>query len=110
MNINYIIEKYNAGISGIEIAKKLNVKPYVIYRILNKHNVKTRSNKVNSRKFYCDENSFSEINSEESAYWLGFMYADGYVTKEGYVGLALSIIDKDHLEKFNNFFEIKLSY
>lgn len=105
MNINYIIEKYNSGISGIEIAKELNVKPYAIYRILNKHNVKTRSNKINSRRFYCNENSFSEINSEESAYWLGFMYADGYVTKNGYVGLSLSIIDKSHLEKFNNFLE-----
>lgn len=33
------------------------------------------------------------------------MYADGYVTKNGYVGLSLSIIDKSHLEKFNNFLE-----
>lgn len=103
MNINYIIEKYNSGISGIEIAKELNVKPYVIYRILNKNNIKVRSNKINSRRFYCNENSFSEVNSEESAYWLGFMYADGYVTKNGYVGLSLFIIDKSHLEKFNIF-------
>lgn len=105
MDINYIIEKYNSGVSGIEIAKELNVKLYVIYRILNKNNIKVRSNKINSRRFYCNENSFSEVNSEESAYWLGFMYADGYVTKNGYVGLSLSIIDKSHLEKFNNFLE-----
>ena len=61
-----------------------------------------RSNKQNSRKFTVNHNYFSNINTEQKAYWLGFIYADGYIsrTKYGkYFGIALSEKDLNHLEK-----------
>ena len=57
-------------------------------------------------------NLFENINSEESAYWLGFIYADGYIlvnTKDknhcNYeLGIELQKGDIHHLEKFNSIF------
>ena len=42
---------------------------------------------------------FSEIDIEEKAYWLGFIYADGYVTGSK-LGIAIANLDRMHLEKF----------
>jgi hypothetical protein len=44
---------------------------------------------------------FDLINSEEKAYWLGFLYADGNLAKSRwYTSLMLSKKDEAHLEKF----------
>lgn len=68
-----------------------------------------RSNKQNSRKYTLNENFFETIDTEAKAYWLGFMYADGYVThsKRGQkaVGIALGRKDKEHLERFREALE-----
>lgn len=51
-------------------------------------------------------NAFSKINSEESAYWLGFMYADGYIeSKRNGVGLGVAIKDVEHMDKFCDFLQ-----
>lgn len=52
---------------------------------------------------------FKEINTEEKAYWLGFIYADGYVVynkEQGNyeLGIEISEVDKEHLNKFNKCF------
>lgn len=47
---------------------------------------------------------FENIDTEEKAYWLGFLYADGYVSaKEDKIELCLAEKDFHHLEKFKNF-------
>ena len=49
---------------------------------------------------------FDSINTEEKAYWLGFLYADGCIFKHGNsykLQLALSSKDEDHVIKFTNF-------
>lgn len=96
-------EEYLKGISGLKLGQKYNVNDKYFYRRFKKLGLKVRSNKENSRKYHFDENYFEEINTEDKAYWLGFIYADGYVkTKDNILGIALSIKDKKHLEKFNN--------
>ena len=51
-------------------------------------------------------NAFNKINSEESAYWLGFMYADGYIESKGNgVGLGVAIKDIQHMDKFCEFLQ-----
>lgn len=48
-----------------------------------------------------NEDYFSYINSEDKAYFLGFLYADGYIhDKRKYVYLTLQEDDKEILEKF----------
>ena len=50
-------------------------------------------------RYHFEYSFFNVIDTEEKAYWLGFLYADGYVSKYG-VELALSAQDRDHLVKF----------
>lgn len=56
---------------------------------------------------------FHTIDTEEKAYWLGFLYADGSVgSKEDKVELGLAEKDYHHLEKFKDFIGLpnKISY
>lgn len=54
------------------------------------------------RKYKVNENYFEEIDTEEKAYWLGFLYADGCVTQATQLSkrlqVNLSIKDKEHLQ------------
>lgn len=59
-------------------------------------------NYQNITKF--NENMFDKIDTEEKAYWLGFLYADGYVeSDENIIELSLKSSDIHHLEKFRDF-------
>jgi hypothetical protein len=55
------------------------------------------------RKYNLNENFFDVLN-EKSTYWLGFLYADGYVRmkdgKSGQIKLKLKDTDISHIEKF----------
>jgi hypothetical protein len=50
------------------------------------------------------QDAFSAIDTQEKAYWLGFLYADGSVsTGEDRFSLGISKKDRGHLEEFRNF-------
>ena len=68
-----------------------------------------RNNQEKSRKYTCNSDYFKDINTEEKAYWFGFIYADGYIThptddSNGILRFGLSIMEGDfsHLEKFKS--------
>lgn len=68
------------------------------------------TNSQNKIKF--DQHIFDEIDTEEKAYWLGFIFADGYIEKQSekkHYGfeLSLKLSDKEHLEKFSQFIQYK---
>ena len=53
------------------------------------------------RKYTFNENYFENIDSQEKAYFLGFMYADGCVAKkQNFSRITLQERDKEILEKF----------
>lgn len=59
-------------------------------------------NRTNGRNF--NFNIFEKIDSEEKAYWLGFLYADGCCTTTGHsVELGLWKKDTEHLKKYCRF-------
>lgn len=61
-------------------------------------------NKQNECKF--NQYVFDNINTEEKAYWLGFVYADGYISnRDNNIEVSLKLSDKNHLEKLKNFLE-----
>lgn len=94
-----ICDLYKNGLTTYKLAEMFNVSRWKISNILHKNNIVVNNNKDIYKKYSCQLDYFKEIDSEEKAYWLGFIYADGYVTEKCF-GIALSIIDKDHLEKF----------
>ena len=53
------------------------------------------------RKSYINLRYFQNIDSEEKAYWLGFIAADGYLYNDS-LSIQLSKEDKGHLQKFSN--------
>lgn len=53
---------------------------------------------------------FNVIDTEEKAYWLGFIYADGYLGKDNTLSIALADKDVDHLRKFAQFMECNENY
>lgn len=64
----------------------------------------SKMNLVRPDKYYYDKRFFQCIDREDKAYWLGFLYADGYVhitNRNAEVSIELSAIDIDHLKKFN---------
>lgn len=55
----------------------------------------------NKSKYKFNENYFETINTPEKAYWLGFIAADGYITKrtQGQHVFGISLHEKEPLEK-----------
>lgn len=107
-----IIEEYKNGISPYKMIEKIpelkGKRPSVIYGILKRLNVQTGKKiivtdeqKIKRRKYTVDDNYFNVIDTEEKAYWLGFLYADGYIVSgSDKIGISLGIADKGHLLKF----------
>lgn len=74
-----------------------------IIKRLRKFNIKL-PNYHNEDKF--DSSVFDSIDTEEKAYWLGFIYADGSISSQtGKYSFELSLKGEDigHLHKFNSF-------
>lgn len=51
------------------------------------------------RKYFYNDNYFEQIDSEEKAYWVGFLYGDGHIS-DNTVTIFLQSKDKAHLQKF----------
>lgn len=70
--------------------------------------VQVKASRMGLKKYpyYCDYHYFDEIDTEEKAYWLGFLTADGWISKNektgaGVVGIELQYGDINHLRKLN---------
>lgn len=87
-SIQFLAKKYKKDAMAISRAiKKAG------YEVVNRQNLI----KIN-------EHIFDTIDTEEKAYWLGFLFADGNVSKrDNCFEMSLAEKDKEHLEKFNNF-------
>lgn len=97
-----IIQKKKNGFSIKQIMSDYHIKSVkTIYDILKRNGVK----KIGNKKYQVNENFFSVIDTEEKAYWLGFLYADGYVRlkngRSGQLKLKLSVKDREHIVIFN---------
>lgn len=106
--INIAIEEYLNTPEEERSLTKLGEKYGVKRQTLSKH-LKDRGYEVINyqNRLRCDETVFDKINNEESAYWLGFLYADGNISSTGNrLEVRLSIKDLSHLEKFRSFLKL----
>jgi hypothetical protein len=102
--IEIILKEYETTPICI-IAKNHNVSHTRIVNILKNNNIINHGN----RKYSFDRRIFEKINDEKTAYWLGFLYADGCIYKSkdnkcNHVLIKLSIKDIIHLELFKSNF------
>lgn len=98
-----VLELLGQGYSIQEVSRELSVNRSSIFKRLKKLNIHV-PNRHNSTKF--NNTVFDRIDTEEKAYWLGFLYADGYLSASAYrIELSLAIKDLPHLRKFADFLE-----
>lgn len=98
---NMIDQRYLDGLNGSEIADEIGCCSETVYNILKKHDVQRRPRELCLRKYNLDVNFFNKINTEEKAYWLGFITADGAIVNSR-LNIKLSSKDRVHLEKLSN--------
>jgi hypothetical protein len=99
-----ICKDYKLGMNYNQLSKKYNICTWSIGNALIKGGVESRI-----RKNKCNENYFEKIDTNEKAYWLGLLFADGYVRKRkqcnkkykqgGVMGVSLKNGDEYLLEK-----------
>ena len=95
------------GKSLTQIQKELGIDRKKLSILLKQDDIEI---KLNNSKYECDENFFDVIDTEEKAYWLGFLYADRSIENFGRfkIDLSLSEKDKNHIEKYKQ--SLKLTY
>lgn len=105
-----IIDLYlNDKLSQKEIANKFNCCSETIHKILIRNNIET---KIQPRKNkHTNENYFEKIDTEQKAYFLGFLFADGNVHKNQ-LSLEIHVKDRELLEIFKQELNLdsKISY
>lgn len=97
--ISFIKEHYR-DMTTNEIAEFLNRSPKAV------HVKKSRLGLKNEPIYSYDRNKFKKIMTEDDAYWLGFLYADGYVCHtehSWWYGVELQYRDIGHLRKLNKY-------
>lgn len=100
-------EMYLDGMSPSQIAKALHLRFANITKYLRELGYEVLAD---GRKYTFNYDYFEIIDTEEKAYWLGFLYADGCVGKNRKdkngehpgcgVSLGLKLSDEEHIDKF----------
>lgn len=101
-----LIEKKKNGMKIKDLMEEYSIKSVkTIYDIIKRKGIK----KLGNKKYSVNDSYFSKIDTEDKAYWLGFLYADGYVrmkyNRSGELKLKLSSKDKGHIKLFNESLE-----
>lgn len=86
-----IISLYNSGLSQYKISSMYGVSQSTISNILRNNNVNTRKG---GRIYTINERYFDNIDNQNKAYILGFIYADGFIRKDNLV-LSIVVHNKD---------------
>jgi len=104
-----VVSLLKEGKTRSDIANIFGVNVRTVCRWLKKLNINIKDDYIEFRLSY-NIHVFDAIDSEEKAYWLGFLYADGCVyindkSREHYVRVCLKDSDIDHLKKLKTFFK-----
>lgn len=111
IKIETLLELYNNGYSAAEIAEAVNCTVSVVTKRLKKAGIeyktdwskrRTRARCHNQNMHQFNENYFDNIDSEDKAYFLGLLYADGSVTD---TTVYIKITDDKILDRFNSCLE-----
>lgn len=100
-----IVSRFKNGCSVVPLIKTFHIGPKRLYEILEAAGLPRRP-AHGPRRYSLQEDAFSAIDSPAKAYWLGFLAADGCVSKTKHrnvVSLGLNPTDSAHVEKFLHF-------
>lgn len=95
--IQQIVNDFKSGIPVYKLVQIYGFHKNSLAEIIN-------SNGGNTMLCSFNEHIFDSIDTEEKAYWLGFLYADGAVSsRDNGCELSLQLLDAHHLYKFKQF-------
>lgn len=112
-----VAEKWGAEINRLhqdksmtleEIAEHLRIPISTVYKHIRNFGKKRDFRTTHMLRLSEEHHFFDNIDSEEKAYWLGFLVADGHIHPNG-IKLSLSRVDRTHLEKFADLFSIHIT-
>lgn len=100
--VDIVHEYKNSNIKCVELARRYNISRPSICYLLKTRGVKIRNDhSVLQRKHSLNQEYFKKIDSEDKAYFLGLMYADGYNDEKNHrLVISLQERDGDILETF----------
>lgn len=101
---NELFKMYETGeYTGTELSILFRVSVNAACSLLRRNGYKSKSPSELKRKYPIDENFFDVIDTQQKAYVLGLLYADGYNnTDRNSVNLTLKESDKEILEKISS--------
>lgn len=104
--VQEIVTKYQGGKSARQLGFEYGVADVTITSLMKRRGVFIRNRSDARRTNQINEDVFDVI-TEESAYWIGFLLADGNVyhppKRSKQLNLGLAEKDWEHLEKFKQF-------
>lgn len=104
-------KEYLDGETITNLSKKYGVHADTMYKNLVKLGTEIRSIGENNRRYPLDDNAFGTI-TPESAYWIGFLMADGNAFWRGpdcaQITITLHNRDYEHLVKFQTFLNTEM--
>lgn len=101
---NTISILYQDGMSCCDLSVHFSISIPTVYKYLYQMNTPMRDLHTSHLKHKLNNDYFSSISNQETAYWAGFIAADGSVASNSLrIGLALK--DKEHLELFSKHLE-----
>lgn len=96
-----IVNMYSKGVTVDDIVKKYRVSEQTIYGVLKLRDVRLLDYGEHSKIYTLNEHYFDVIDTDNKAYVLGLLYADGCNTETS-ITLSLKSCDKHILESINN--------
>lgn len=103
--IRLAVESFISGTPMKEVESKFHVDNTSVYNYMKRHNITYKSG--HGRKNFFNQHFFHDIDTESKAYFLGFLYADGWIggVDKNYarpcnINLDLSSKDRQILEKY----------
>lgn len=99
MDSQTILNTYKTNKSCYKTAEELGITRKRVLQVLSLNNIVSKHTNSGNKKHNKNTDFFSKPNLLNS-YWAGFIAADGHISQDNGVIIALAIKDIEHLEKF----------
>ncbi len=97
---------YLAGHSAKAIMRAYGLRFHIsICAALERQGITQRPAPERNRLYKLNAHAFDEITTQEQAYWLGYLYADGYVGRNRTLAVRLKRADAQHLFRLRDFLQ-----
>lgn len=98
-----LVTSYQAGTKTAQLSREYGISKVAVCGLLSRRGL-LKNQSASQRKYPLQEDGFDTIDDERTAYWLGFLAADGYVRNHALI-LRLATLDYDHIVKFRDWLQ-----